>query len=240
MNTDSRQIVLCETPDDVADAAADLIFDSQTEAVAERGVFRIALAGGRTPDLLLTRLASEEWRDEMAWENWEVFWSDERCVSPDSDDSNFALAKRHLLEQVPLGETFRMRGEIDPAAAAEEYARTLRARLDPGPPVFDVILLGLGTDGHTASLFPGHAALQSAALIEAVDVDQPIRQRLTFTLNLINRARRVIFMIAGEEKAQRVRDILNRERDDLPAALVSPADGECFWLIDYSASLLIR
>ncbi|MBI5060166.1 6-phosphogluconolactonase [candidate division KSB1 bacterium] len=240
MTADSRQIVFCETPDDVADAAADLIFESQTEAVAERGVFRVALSGGTTPGLLFARLTTEEWRDEMAWENWEVFWSDERCVPPDSPDSNFAIAKRLLLDRMPIGEVFRIRGEIDPREAAAEYARTLRARLDPGPPVFDVILLGMGADGHTASLFPGQPALESASLIEAVEVDQPVRHRITFTLNLINRARRVIFLVCGEAKAQRVHEIIHENRVQLPAARVDPAPGECLWLLDHAAARKIR
>jgi 6-phosphogluconolactonase len=240
MSNEYRQIVICETPEDVADAAADLIFDAQIAAVAERGVFRIAFSGGATPRLLYERLASEEWRAEMAFENWEVFWSDERCVPPDAPDSNFLIAKQALLDHVEIGDVFRMRGEIDPREAAAEYARTLRARLDPGPPIFDVILLGMGTDGHTASLFPGHTALHSTALIEAVEVDQPSRRRLTFTLNLINHARRVILLVCGEEKAACVVEILDGGDSSLPAARVEPVAGECCWLLDHAAAHQLR
>jgi 6-phosphogluconolactonase len=236
----NRDVVFCETAQDVADAAADLIAESQTEAIAERGVFRIALSGGSTPKLLYQLLASADFCHEMEWSKWEVFWSDERCVPPNSPDSNFNAAKTALLDHVAVGEIFRIHGEApDPTQVAEEYARTLRARFEPGTPVFDVILLGMGADGHTASLFPGHPALKSDKLIEAVEVVQQIRQRITFTFNLINNARRIIFMITGSEKADRIREI--RDGNSVyPAAQVDPITGENIWLLDHTASALIR
>ncbi len=236
-----RQIILCETPDDVADAAADVLLNLQTDALAQRGIFRIALSGGSTPNLLYESLATEEWQADMQWEAWEVFWSDERCVPPDSADSNFRMANESLLKHVPVAEVFRVRGEHPvPDEAAQEYARTLRSRFGPGVPAFDVILLGMGADGHTASLFPNHPALNSAQLIEAVVVEQKVRNRVTFTLNLINHARAVIFLITGAEKSQRVRDILLDQRRDFPAARVEPDEGECIWLLDHAAAELIR
>lgn len=235
------EIIFCETPDDVADAAAALIYEDQTAAIRERGVFRIVLSGGRTPKLLFQRLASEEWRDTMAWENWEVFWGDERGVPPDDPQSNFYLARTTFLSMVPVGEVWRMPAEeSDLKRAAETYARTLRSRVDLQSPTLDTFLLGMGTDGHTASLFPGHPALMSTALVEAVEVGQPISKRLTLTLRVLNRGRHIIFLVTGTEKAERIRDILKDSDTSYPAAKIRPVDGTCTWLLDNAAASLIR
>jgi 6-phosphogluconolactonase len=236
------EIIFCETPDDVADAAADLIFHDQAAAIEERGIYRIALSGGHTPKLLYERLTSEDWRSEMNWENWEVFWSDERAVPPDHPDSNFRLAEEALLLHVPVGNVWRMHGEMpDLREAADDYARTLRLRFGLKLPVFDTILLGMGADGHTASLFPGHPALESAALVETVEISsQTPPRRLTLTLPVLNHALRVIFLVVGDEKAERVSDIFQHEDASLPAARVQPEEGECAWLLDHAAADLIR
>ncbi len=236
-----RELIICETDEDVADAAADLLFDLQTAALAERGIFRIALSGGSTPKMLYETLADDEWVDDMQWDAWEVYWSDERCVPPDSADSNFRLAHEALLAHVPVADIFRVRGDSsNPVEAAAEYARTLATRFGPGTPVFDVILLGMGPDGHTASLFPDHPVLKSSKLIEAVEVDQPVKRRVTFTLNLINQARCVILLVTGETKAGIVRKILRDGVETFPAAQVDPDEGTCYWLLDHAAASLIR
>jgi len=236
------EITICETPEDVADAAADLIFRDQSAAIEARGVYRIAFSGGRTPKLLYERLASEEWRVEMNWENWEVFWSDERAVPPDHPDSNFRLAHDALLRHVPIGNVWRMPGEVPGLkAAADDYARTLRMRFGLKLPDFDTVLLGVGADGHTASLFPGHAALESAALVEAVEVPgKTPSRRLTLTLPVINHARGVVFLVVGSDKAETVRDIIEQRNSSLPASRVQPEEGECMWIFDEAAAHLIR
>ncbi|MCX6601550.1 MAG: 6-phosphogluconolactonase [bacterium] len=234
-----RDIIICETPDDVADAAADLIFESQTQAVAARGAYRVALCGGATPRLLYERLASDEWREVMNWPEWEVFWSDERAVSPEHTDSHYRLAYDALLREVAVQNVWRMRAEAAALGeAADEYARTLRSRLGPGFPVFDTILLGMGSDGHTASLFPGHRVLDSSALVEAVEDMTP--RRLTLTLPVLNGARQVIFLVTGAEKAERVRDVLEHNDPRFPAAQVLPEEGTCTWILDHEAARLIR
>ena len=169
-----REIVITETAEDVTDAAADLIYEAQTRAVAERGVYRIALSGGSTPHALYAQLGSDEWKNVMVWDDWEVFWGDKRAVPPDHPDSNYRVARDTLLSRVPIKDVWRMRGESGSLReAAEEYARTLKARFGPGVPVFDTILLGMGADGHTASLFPGHSALESQALVEWIEGRAP-------------------------------------------------------------------
>ncbi len=169
-----RELVITEYAEDVTDAAADLIYEAQTQAIAARGVYRIALSGGKTPAALYAQLGSEEWKGVMAWDDWEVFWGDERAVPPDHADSNYRVARETLLSRVPIVDVWRMRGESGSLReAAEDYARTLKARFGPGIPVFDTILLGMGADGHTASLFPGHSALESQALVEWIEGRAP-------------------------------------------------------------------
>ena len=250
------EVIFCESPEDVADAAAELIFEQQTEAVAERGVFRIALSGGSTPRLLYERLSSEEWRDEMSWEHWEVYWSDERAVPPDHPDSNFALAQSTLLTKVPLRKIFRM--EADAAnlqQAAQNYAQLLETNFGEATPVFDLILLGLGADGHTASLFPKSPALKSQNFVEAVipqedtDFNSQVSSlkssfsplpRLTLTYRVLNAARSVVFLISGEEKANAVKAILELGDPALPATHVKPETGECYWILDEAAAHLLE
>lgn len=245
-------VIFCQTPEEVADAAAELIFEKQTEAVAERGVFRIALSGGSTPKLLFERLAADEWRDEMSWEHWEVYWADERAVPPDHPESNFRLAHSALLSKIPVSKVFRMETEAtDLTQAAKEYADLLVRQLGESLPVFDVILLGLGTDGHTASLFPGNktttpqsptGGLESSdELVLAVNVaSAKIPRRLTLTYPVLNAARTVVFLITGEEKAEAVRAILQDGNPALPATHVKPEDGECYWILDEAAAHLLE
>ena len=254
-------VIFCETPEDVADAAAELIFDKQTEAVADRGVFRIALSGGSTPKLLYERLASEEWREEMSWDRWEVFWSDERAVPRDHPESNYRLAHSAFLSKAPVRNVFRMfplessplslrggeRGRgIEVEQAARQYATMLKQQFSSDLPVFDVILLGLGSDGHTASLFPNHPALESEKLVEAVAPGSSLTPgpsslpRLTLTYRVLNAARTIIFLICGEEKGNAVQSVLEFGDPSLPATHVKPENGECFWILDAAAAHLLE
>jgi 6-phosphogluconolactonase len=177
----------------------------------------------------------------MEWDKWEVFWGDERAVPPEHLDSNYRMARESLLSKVPITEVWRIRGEAeDLHEAADEYARTIKSRLGLGLPVFDTILLGMGADGHTASLFPGSPALESTSLVEAVEVNQPIAKRLTLTMPVLNAARQVIFLVTGSEKAGRVRDVIERDDLSLPSARVVPDQGDCTWILDQAAANLIR
>lgn len=234
----SDEIIFCATPEDAAEAAAELIFEKQTEAVSGRGVFRIALSGGSTPKLLYQQLASEEWREEMSWDKWEVYWSDERAIPPDHPDSNYRLAHSTFLSKVPVQKIFRMEGEAaDLEQVAREYEELLQENFDEPIPVFDLILLGIGADGHTASLFPNHAALNSEKRVEAVELKG---ERLTLTLRVLNAARTILFLVSGEEKAQAVKEILELGTRQLPATLVNPPEGECFWILDAAAARLLE
>ena len=170
-----------------------------------------------------------------------LFWSDERCVPPDHRESNYLLAKEALLDRVPLLErnVHRMRGEAPPPEAAEEYQRVLRQAFDEPTPSIDLILLGLGSDGHTASLFPGTDALQEEQRLVVANWIPPLEaHRLTFTLPLLNAAAEVAFLVTDESKAEVVQQVLQPAKGASapPAALVKPASGKLRWFLSKAAA----
>lgn len=220
--------------------AAELFTETARQSVAERDSFKVALAGGSTPHALYNLLAGEIYAPRMPWAETHVFWGDERCVPPSSDESNYRMAHEAMLARVPVpfAQIHRMRGEIEPAEAAREYTRLLEENFE-GPPRFDLILLGMGEDAHTASLFPRSAALlDTEHLVAAPYVEKLKAYRLTLTLRVINAAASVIFLVAGENKAEALRAVLEEEGrgQDYPAQLVSPARGELLWLVDEAAA----
>jgi 6-phosphogluconolactonase len=228
--------------DSLAEEAAREFDYAVSEALRDRVVFRVALSGGSTPRALHARLAAKPYRTRIAWERIRFLFGDERCVPPDHERSNFRMARETLFDplRIPSDQVFRMRGEADPPAAAAEYARTLAsefARSRSGPR-FDLVLLGLGPDGHTASLFPGTKALgERVRLVVANSVPKFREWRLTSTYRLLNAARRVVFLAAGEEKRAAVNRIVKREPGwrKLPAAGIRPRDGTLLWLLDEEA-----
>jgi 6-phosphogluconolactonase len=217
-------------------------------AVARAGRFSVALAGGSTPRPVYARLATEPYRSRIPWRQTAFFWGDERCVPPDHSDSNYRMAEETLLSHLPMipGGVYRMRGEDpEPARAASSYEQLLRTafRLDAGEfPRFDLILLGMGGDGHTASLFPGSSALaERARLVAATYVERLLAHRLTLTLPVINSAAAILFLISGREKAGIVRSVLDpsTSENQFPARQVCPRDGRLIWLADRPAASLL-
>jgi 6-phosphogluconolactonase len=205
--------------------------------------FSVALSGGGTPRRLYETLAAPPFCEHIPWERVHVFWGDERCVPPDDAGSNYRMARETLLDRVPLpaGNVHRIRGELGPEAAAQDYAQQLRAFFGAQRPALDLILLGMGDDGHTASLFPGSGALHETRRpvvgVTAYYQDRPAR-RVTLTPPAINAARQVIFLVAGAGKAQVLRDVLDGpcQPDVLPAQIVRPAAGSLSWLVDAAAA----
>ena len=223
------------TPEEVTVGAAEYITTLAEERVQTRGRFTVALSGGSTPRRLYETLASPPYVERLAWERCVLLWSDERCVPPDHRESNYRLAKETLLDRVPVLESnvHRMRGEAPPPEAAEEYQRLLRQVFDEPAPSIDLVLLGLGSDGHTASLFPGTNALQEERrLVVANWIPQLDAHRLTFTLPLLNAAAEVAFLVTDEAKAEVVRQVLQPTEGESapPAALVQPA-GKLHWFL---------
>lgn len=224
-------------PDAVARAAAGLVAEAAANAVAERGRFTLVLSGGSTPRALYSLLAHRP----ISWERVHVFWGDERCVPPEHPDSNYRMARESLLDRVPIpaGNVHRLEGENpDPAAAAARYAEEIRRFFAPEPPRFDLVLLGLGPDAHTASLFPGSAALESPGWVAAPWVEKLASYRLTLTPVLLNRAAQVVFLVAGRDKAAAVEAVLRGDESprEIPARAIRPEEGRAVWLLDAAAA----
>ena len=244
---DAPQIIVVEDPAALAEAAAQAIVELAVEAVNLRGRFTIALAGGSTPRATYEQLARPPLCDRMPWARTWIFFGDERGVAPDHPDSNYGMANQALLAKVPIPapQIARIRGEAeDPEAAAVEYARQVgevfeckRGEL----PRFDLILLGMGVDGHTGSLFPGSPVLKEVfrpvAAVHAAAASIP--QRFTFTLPVINAAAHVMFLVAGPEKAKVLKAVLGEPSSALPAAMVRPSNGRLLWLLDRAAAALL-
>ena len=243
------EIKVFPDPAAIAAAAAQRIVAAADEAVALAGRFRIGLSGGSTPKLLFQRLASDDYRARIDWTNVEVFFADERCVPPDHADSNYRMARETLLAKVPIpgDNVYRMRGEVEPPEeAAKEYGRLLKQTFG-GPTIeqgggLDVLLLGMGEDGHTASLFPNTPALAEArhrCVAQFVERSTTGKSwRLTLTAPFINRSRNVLVLVAGASKAKVMSDVLEGPRDPqrLPMQLVAPVDGKVTWLVDVLAA----
>jgi len=190
----------------------------------------MSLCGGSTPAPVYEALADSP----LDWDNIEITFGDERCVPPDHEDSNFRMASDSLLDKVPLNESnvLRMKGELDPDDAAREYEDSLRERSGREIYTHDLILLGMGEDGHTASLFPGTAALNDdERWVVANHVPQKNQTRITLTFPIINAARKVLFLVRGEEKRAVVDRVLAGQ-SDFPASLVDPENGSVTWLLD--------
>jgi len=220
----------------VADAAA-FILELARKAIAERNEFRIALSGGNTPAPVYARIAVEA--HDLPWESVRFTFGDERCVPPDDPQSNFRMARENLFvpAAVPEKSIMRMRGEIDPQIAAQEYEDQLNAiATGRGEPIYlhDLILLGLGDDGHTASLFPGTAALgEMTRRVVANFVPKLNAWRLTFTFPLINHARHILFLVGASKNQELIERVLAGDRQ-FPAARVNPVAGEVTWIIGES------
>jgi 6-phosphogluconolactonase len=223
-------------------AGAEEVARAAVAAVAARGRFAIALTGGTTPRGLYALLAEDPpLRGAILWEQVDVFFGDERCVPPDHPESNHRMANEALLSRVPLppGNVRRMEGEREPAEAAARYEAALRERFGEGLPRLDLVLLGLGADGHVASLFPGTAALaERERLAVANHVPRLDSWRITLTLPVLNAAAEVLFLVAGEQKSWAVAEVFDPDADveDVPARLVQPASGELRWLVDRAAA----
>jgi 6-phosphogluconolactonase len=216
--------------EDLAEAAAAWTAERIRGAVAERGACYLALAGGETPRGCYQRLAQPPYRDELPWRRVFVYWSDERQVPLDDPASNYLMARTALLDHVaiPPEQVFPLVGDPRPALA--------RVPADAaGRPRFDIIHLGMGEDGHTASLFPGHPALKyETAVVAVLNAPKPPPERLTLSLPVLNAARAVFFMVQGAGKREALARVLRRD-PALPASLVQPTDGELTFIVDRAA-----
>jgi 6-phosphogluconolactonase len=241
------EIRIADDPSALAEIAAQEMLEVARAAVASRGRFTVALAGGSTPRATYRRLAQPPLAALMPWDRTFVFFGDERGVAPDHPESNYGMAHTALLSLVPIPaeRVFRIPGErADPDAVAAEYARMLAAVMGVRRgevPRLDLVVLGLGVDGHTASLFPGSPVLKetfrTVAAVHAAAASIP--QRFTLTYPILNAAACVIYLVSGAEKAKVVKAALGDHSRGLPAALVRPSDGRLLWILDRAAAALL-
>jgi 6-phosphogluconolactonase len=235
-----------ETPEEMAFAAAHLFASSVEKAVKTRGIARIALSGGSTPKATFKLLADPEkpFLATIPWDKVQLYWVDERCVAPDDPESNYGVARELLLTKVPILESnvFRMEGELDPEEAASRYESVLRNSMKlegAESPAFDLVVLGMGPDGHTASLFPHTAGLDEIGrLVIANHVAQKNTWRISLTWPVINQATEVAFELDGAGKADVLAEVLTGPRDieRLPSQLIRPSNGKLLFLLDQAAA----
>lgn len=238
------ELEVVESAQGLEKAIADAFVNAARTAIAERGRFSIALSGGRTPKAAYALLAAPPRCESVQWPNVQSYFGDERCVPPEHNDSNYKMAFETLLGHVPIParNIYRMHGEDEPARAARAYAQVLIETLGD-PPRFDLMLLGMGPDGHTASLFPGtEPVADDDQLVRAVYVDKLNTHRLTVTPRVINNSRQVIIALGGAEKAHTLNEVLNGPNDPIkyPVQIVDPKNGKLTWLVDRDAAKDLR
>jgi 6-phosphogluconolactonase len=241
----AAELRILENGDELACEAADFVVWLGEQALARHGRFRLALSGGSTPKALYGLLAGPTLTKRLDWSRASFFFGDERCVPPDHADSNFRMASETLLKPLRIAQdrVFRMAGDEEPEKAARQYEGTIREEFGvaaPAWPSFDLILLGLGDDGHTASLFPGtQASNERERLVVSSHAPQGVTQRLTFTAPLINHAQTVVFLVSGTSKAPAVRAVLEDHAAAparFPAKLIRPEPGRLIWFLDHAAA----
>lgn len=245
MREKHTNILVCHDPGEVGQRAAELFVRLAGEAVSTAGRFAVALSGGSTPRALYELLVTDQFRQLVPWSRIHLFWGDERCVPPGHAESNFRMAREVLLDKAPIPaqNIHRMPAEqADHRHAAAVYEQTLRTffELKAGElPCFDLILLGMGEDGHTASLFPGTTALaETEQLVASSYVEKLATYRLTLTVPVINHAANVVFLVAGKSKASVLREVLEGEHrpQRFPSQLIRPMEGRLLFIVDREAA----
>lgn len=224
----------------LARAAAMHFAEIARSAIELQGRISVALSGGTTPEPMYRLLATPEFSSQIRWQHVHLFWSDERCVPPDDADSNYNMAWKSFISQIPIppGNIHRIQGEEAPDIAAESYEQVLKDHFRDGGPRFDLILLGLGEDGHTASIFPGSAAVsETRRLVLAVQHPRTSQWRVTLTLPVINKASHILFLVSGAGKSEALRIALRegREAAEFPINGVAPHSGQMTWFVDRDA-----
>jgi 6-phosphogluconolactonase len=236
------QIIVAHDRGELAKTAANIFRSGAKDCVMQTDLFTVALSGGSTPRDMHKLLAEEPYASEIPWSKTHIFWVDERCVGVDDPASNFGLAKKDFLERIPipLEQIHPMPGECAPEEGAKNYHKEMEKVFqtkEEDLPVFDLIFLGMGKDGHTASLFPGGKPSHAPGRwVIAVKGGDPNVYRLTLTYEVLNRAKRVTFLVSGKEKAPTVKTVLANKDARLPAQKIQPLKGKLTWLLDKEAA----
>jgi 6-phosphogluconolactonase len=241
----SHSVRVFSDPDALAQAVAAMLI-KDLDRIEPDHFYTIALSGGSTPEYIFRYLA-ENYADRIDWEKLLVFWGDERCVAPESSESNYRMAYESLLQNVPIPDTniFRIKGEDDPASEARQYSELVTDNVAEfeDTPQFDLMLLGLGNDGHTASIFPDRTELfKSARLFEVAVKPGTGEKRITATGRLINNSSKIYFIVTGREKAKIVSEIIEKKTgsEHYPASMVNPGSGHTVWMLDAQAASLLK
>jgi 6-phosphogluconolactonase len=239
------KIIIADNPIEFARTGADIFISSAEEAVQKYGRFVVAISGGATPTPIYTLLAGDEYRSRTPWAAAHIFWVDERCVPPDHPASNYGRALKDFIKAVPIppAQVHNMPVDLPVEEAALKYEQDLMNffQIQIGEaPVFDLIFLGVGSDGHTASLFPGSNALvEKRRLVLAVKGNDPDFDRLTMTLPVLNNARKIVFLVSGKDKAQIVYELFTQRQKIFPVQMIRPVNGESIWVLDNEAASFI-
>ena len=239
------RVIINDNPLELSDAGATLFAESAGYAIERKGFFTVALSGGSTPRGMHRRLAEEPFLSSISWDQTHIFWVDERCVPVEDPASNYGAACKDFIDRVPIIKTnvHPMPVHMTPYEGAVHYQREITGFFETASneiPLFDLIILGIGTDGHTASLFPGTSVLQEQKqLISAVKGGMPNVNRLTMTYPILNQAREIVFLASGKGKAGIIQAILEKKQRDLPALGIRPRSGKLTWLLDREASSLL-
>lgn len=239
-----REVIICDNKTALADATAKSFAQTVIAQVKSRETCFVALSGGSTPKLLYERLKEPDLKNTIPWDKIHFFVSDERCVAQSSEDSNFGNAERYLFAHVPVVADHlhpcvgQDKNPDSSASVLEDLIKKIVPAGENGVPKFDLILLGMGPDGHTASLFPGTKALEETKrLVVKNHVDKVNADRITFTFPLINQAETILFMVAGEDKAPVLSTVLESDKPEYPSQHVVPVCGRLVWIVDQAAAM---
>ncbi|TAN59882.1 6-phosphogluconolactonase [bacterium] len=245
MPTKNPEIIILETPEEVFIEAANIFIETASLAITQRGVFIVALSGGNTPLGLYKLFAERPYCGNINWQKTHLFWSDERCVGPSDAQSNFRLANESFIKKVQLPEKniHRVKGESCPASA-DEYEAEIKAFFKLGEdefPAFDLTLLGMGTDGHFASIFPSSPAFKSEKIAVEAPAPNINSSRVTLTPSAINNSKNIIFLVTGPDKALALKQCLEGELkpEKYPAQITRLSKGRVLWLVDKAAASMI-
>lgn len=240
-----QKIIIRNDPILLAKQAAEIFVASAGRFIDKKGLFSVAISGGSTPRRMHKMLATEPFIQNIPWQKTHIFWVDERCVPQDSPESNYGTAKRDFIDEVPIPQSHVHWIECGPSPgkSAKKYQKTLKDIFSfesSRVPCFDLLYLGMGADGHIASLFPGQKSLyEKEKLVVAVKGGNPNVNRITMTFPLLNQARHIVFIITGEEKARTVKMVLEDRKIPLPAKIIRPLNGQLTWLMDSGAAALL-
>lgn len=245
LHRNGSNVFVFDTPEQLAFAAAERFVKYAQEAVTDHGLFSVALAGGNTPRRVYEILATEDFKSQVSWQSVQLFFGDERCVPPDDPDSNYGMVYAAMISKIPIPSTnvHRIVGEGDADANAQAYERELKS-LFPGLswPRFDLVLLGMGQDGHTASLFSGDEALnETTRWVIKTRIERLKQDRITLTIPVFSHAAHAMFLVTGIDKAKRLAEVLRGQSDPqrLPAQAIQPIKGSLEWLVDAAAASLL-